>query len=97
MVCVLSLGTAWFASQEESDQLYKFGYNLGLAFQIKDDYLEIFGDENLMGKSLGSDLDEQKQTIMTITARKMIQISGQSSIKKRKICHNTKNTLKATY
>tara|TARA_Y100000996_G_C22139766_1_gene485730 strand:- start:114 stop:584 length:471 start_codon:yes stop_codon:yes gene_type:complete len=57
------------ASQEESDQLYKFGYNLGLAFQIKDDYLEIFGDENLMGKSLGSDLDEQKQTIMTITAR----------------------------
>ena len=57
------------ASQEESDQLYKFGYNLGLAFQIKDDYLEIFGDESLMGKSLGSDLDEQKQTIMTITAR----------------------------
>ena len=57
------------ASQEESDQLYKFGYNLGLAFQIKDDYLEIFGNESLMGKSLGSDLDEQKQTIMTITAR----------------------------
>ena len=42
---------------------------MGLAFQIKDDYLEIFGDESLMGKSLGSDLDEQKQTVMTITAR----------------------------
>jgi len=58
------------ASQKESDNLFQFGYNLGLAFQIKDDYLEIFGDEKMMGKSLGSDLDEQKQTVMNITARK---------------------------
>ena len=58
------------ASKQESDNLYQFGYYLGLAFQIKDDYLEIFGNEESMGKSLGSDLDEDKQTILALVARK---------------------------
>ena len=58
------------ASKQESDNLFQFGYYLGLAFQIKDDYLEIFGNEESMGKSLGSDLDEDKQTILALVARK---------------------------
>ena len=49
--------------------LYSFGVNLGLAFQIQDDYLEIFGEPELMGKSLGSDIHSGKQTAMTILAR----------------------------
>ena len=52
-------------------KLYTFGVNLGLAFQIQDDYLEIFGEQKLMGKSLGSDIDAGKQTAMTILARSM--------------------------
>ena len=59
------------ASKQETDNLYQFGYYLGLAFQIKDDYLEIFGNEELMGKSLGSDIDENKQTILALVARRM--------------------------
>ena len=59
------------ASEKEANSLYKFGYFLGLAFQIKDDYLEIFGNEESMGKSLGSDIDENKQTILAIVARKI--------------------------
>ena len=59
------------ASKQETDNLYKFGYFLGLAFQIKDDYLEIFGNEQSMGKSLGSDIDENKQTILALIARKI--------------------------
>ena len=50
-------------------KLYSFGVNLGLAFQIQDDYLEIFGDQKLMGKSLGSDICSGKQTAMTILAK----------------------------
>ena len=50
-------------------KLYSFGVNLGLAFQIQDDYLEIFGEQKLMGKSLGSDISSGKQTAMTILAR----------------------------
>ena len=52
-------------SEQEIDirsKLYSFGVNLGLAFQIQDDYLEIFGEQKLMGKSLGSDIHlESKQ------------------------------------
>ena len=62
------LGTA---SKEEAKNLYKFGYFLGLAFQIKDDYLEIFSNEESMGKSLGSDIDGDKQTILALVARKI--------------------------
>ena len=59
-------------SEQEIDirsTLYSFGVNLGLAFQIQDDYLEIFGEPDLMGKSLGSDIHSGKQTAMTILAR----------------------------
>lgn len=59
-------------SEQEIDirtTLYSFGVNLGLAFQIQDDYLEIFGEPELMGKSLGSDIHSGKQTAMTILAR----------------------------
>ena len=56
---------------EICSKLYTFGVNLGLAFQIQDDYLEIFGEQKLMGKSLGSDIHAGKQTAMTILARSM--------------------------
>lgn len=59
------------ASKDEAENLYKFGYFLGLAFQIKDDYLEIFSSEESMGKSLGSDIDENKQTVLALVARKI--------------------------
>ena len=47
----------------------QFGRNLGMGFQIHDDLLEITGDTKTMGKSLGSDIFEGKQTIMVILAR----------------------------
>ncbi len=55
--------------------LFEFGFNLGLAFQIQDDYLEIFGDESSMGKSLGSDITSGKQTVLTILAREKDPVS----------------------
>ena len=55
--------------KEEAHSLFQYGLNLGLAFQIQDDLLEIFGDESAMGKSLGSDISKNKQTALTILAR----------------------------
>ncbi|MFL3024851.1 MAG: polyprenyl synthetase family protein [Candidatus Neomarinimicrobiota bacterium] len=54
--------------KEQAHILFQYGLNLGLAFQIQDDLLEIFGDESTMGKSLGSDISKKKQTALTILA-----------------------------
>lgn len=51
------------------NSLRSYGLNLGIAFQIQDDILEIFSDSKSMGKSLGSDLIAGKQTILTVLSR----------------------------
>ena len=56
-------------SEEEVHIYEQFGRNLGMVFQIHDDLLEITADTETMGKSLGSDIFEGKQTIMVILAR----------------------------
>jgi len=55
--------------KEVAHSLFEYGLNLGLAFQIQDDLLEIFGEESTMGKSLGSDVHSGKQTALTILSR----------------------------
>ena len=64
----------------KNKDLFEFGFNLGLAFQIQDDYLEIFGDESSMGKSLGSDITSGKQTVLTILAREKDPVSWDSFV-----------------
>ena len=51
-----------------------------MAFQIQDDYLEIFGDESSMGKSLGSDITSGKQTVLTILAREKDPVNWESFV-----------------
>ena len=48
------------------ESLGRFGRNLGIAFQIADDLLDVWGDEDQVGKSLGTDLDQQKPTLPLI-------------------------------
>ena len=56
-------------NQSNLELLYNIGKNLGVAFQIQDDLFEIFGDEKVMGKSLGSDIDSNKKTPLAILAK----------------------------
>lgn len=49
--------------------IFDFGENLGIAFQIKDDLLGIFGDEKRLGKSVSSDIEEGKNTLISMYAR----------------------------
>ena len=55
--------------QGNLELLYNIGKNLGVAFQIQDDLFEIFGDEKVMGKSLGSDIASNKKTPLAILAK----------------------------
>lgn len=54
------------ASERTCEYLYKFGYLLGLAFQIADDYLDTFGDASVFGKAIGGDiLNNKKSWLLT--------------------------------
>ncbi len=56
------------ASEEDCENLYNFGYNLGLAFQIADDYLDAFGDAKVFGKPIGGDIVNNKKCWLTTHA-----------------------------
>jgi geranylgeranyl diphosphate synthase type II len=50
------------------DGLYNYGYNLGLAFQVADDYLDAYGDEKVFGKPIGGDIVNGKKSWLTVRA-----------------------------
>jgi octaprenyl-diphosphate synthase len=65
--CCGRLGAAYAgATDEAADRLASFGRNLGLAFQVADDLLDLTGDEAKTGKTLGTDLEQQKLTLPLI-------------------------------
>ncbi|MEH6405974.1 MAG: polyprenyl synthetase family protein, partial [Leeuwenhoekiella sp.] len=55
-------------SQKCKESIYKFGSDLGIAFQLQDDYLDAFGDPETFGKQVGGDIIENKKTFLYITA-----------------------------
>lgn len=55
-------------SEKEADLIYDFGLNLGLAFQLQDDYLDAFGDPQTFGKQVGGDIIENKKTYLYLKA-----------------------------
>ena len=69
--CAALSATLVGADQEVINYFDRFGRALGNGFQIHDDLLEIYGNPNEMGKSLGSDIAEGKQTMMVIKARNL--------------------------
>jgi geranylgeranyl diphosphate synthase type II len=55
-------------SKENADLIYDFGLNLGIAFQLQDDYLDCFGDPSTFGKQVGGDIIENKKTYLYLKA-----------------------------
>ncbi|MDD2283833.1 MAG: polyprenyl synthetase family protein [Paludibacter sp.] len=61
------------ASEEDAQHLYDFGINIGLAFQLKDDLLDVYGNTEIFGKQVGGDILCNKKTYLLIHAQKAAQ------------------------
>jgi geranylgeranyl diphosphate synthase, type II len=59
------------AGEGNQRHLYEFGRNLGIAFQVQDDYLDAFGDPEKFGKKVGGDIIANKKTFLMIHAREV--------------------------
>ncbi len=69
LACALKIGALLAgADAEDQENLYRFGENIGLAFQLQDDYLDVYGDEKVFGKAIGGDICNNKKTYMLINA-----------------------------
>lgn len=69
LACALKIGAIMAdAPKADADNLYKFGEQIGLAFQLQDDYLDVYGDSKVFGKEIGGDITSNKKTFMLINA-----------------------------
>lgn len=68
------------ASFEQSEFLYQYALNLGIAFQIQDDYLDVFGNPEKVGKTTGGDILENKKTILLIRALELSQQNNDATL-----------------
>ena len=69
-------------SEKEGDLIYDFGLNLGLAFQLQDDYLDAFGDPETFGKQVGGDIMVNKKTYLYLKAREFSTPEKASELEK---------------
>ena len=63
------------ASKEDQNKIYEFGKNLGIAFQLQDDYLDAFGDPKTFGKQVGGDIIENKKTYLYLKAIELSKLN----------------------
>ncbi|MFM6183449.1 MAG: polyprenyl synthetase family protein [Dolichospermum sp.] len=69
------------ASEGNCDHLYAFGKNLGIAFQIQDDYLDAFGDPEKFGKEVGGDIRQNKKTFLLLHTLEVASSKQQKELK----------------
>ena len=69
LACAIKIGALLAdAPQEDADRLYRLGEQIGLAFQLQDDLLDVYGDPKVFGKAIGGDITSNKKTYMLINA-----------------------------
>jgi geranylgeranyl diphosphate synthase type II len=69
LACALKMGAILAdAPQEDAELLYRLGEQVGLAFQLQDDLLDVYGDPKVFGKAIGGDITSNKKTYMLINA-----------------------------
>ena len=69
LACSMKIGAILAdAPAADADNLYRFGEQVGLAFQLQDDYLDVYGDPSVFGKAIGGDIVSNKKTYMLINA-----------------------------
>ncbi len=69
-------------TQNEIKSITNFGKNLGIAFQIQDDILDLYSNENVFGKKIGGDILEEKQTYLTVKTNELATLNEKKLLKK---------------
>jgi geranylgeranyl diphosphate synthase type II len=83
LACSLKLGAlAGNAPKEIANLLYDFGLNLGIAFQLQDDLLDVFADQNKFGKRIGGDIVSNKKTFLLLKALELSDEQNKTTIEK---------------
>ena len=67
-------------SQENKNLIYDFGLNLGLAFQLQDDYLDAFGNPETFGKQVGGDIIENKKTYLYLKSMEFASVNEKEQL-----------------
>ncbi|MCW3123614.1 MAG: polyprenyl synthetase family protein, partial [Flavipsychrobacter sp.] len=81
LACSLKMGAlVGGAFGDNANKLYAFGKNMGIAFQLQDDYLDAFGDAGKLGKQNGGDIIANKKTYLLIKARENANEQQQKEI-----------------
>ena len=74
-------------SETNANLIYEFGLNLGLAFQLQDDYLDAFGNPETFGKQVGGDIMENKKTFLYL---KSLEVANEQDRSKLEFYYNQK-------
>ena len=82
LACALKIGAQLAnASEEDAANLYDFGEKMGLAFQLQDDLLDVYGNPEVFGKKIGGDILCNKKTFMLINALQLANESDSERLK----------------
>jgi geranylgeranyl diphosphate synthase type II len=65
------------ASEEHANLIYEFGENLGIAFQLQDDILDVYGDPEKFGKQVGGDIISNKKTFLLLSLKQLLTVADQ--------------------
>jgi len=68
------------SSPQNANLLYQYGINLGIAFQLQDDYLDTFGNPETFGKQIGGDIIENKKTFLYLKAYELSEIADKERL-----------------
>lgn len=89
LACAMKIGAILAdAPQEDAENLYKFGEQVGLAFQLQDDYLDVYGDPKVFGKKIGGDITSNKKTYMLINAFNKANVRQRKELEKWITCEH---------
>lgn len=81
LACAMKTGAILAdAPAADADRLYQFGEQIGLAFQLQDDLLDVYGDPAVFGKAIGGDIVSNKKTYMLINAYQLARPSQRSEL-----------------
>ena len=78
------------AEMEDAEKLYNAALNLGISFQIKDDYLDVFGHQEKVGKLVGGDIIANKKTYLLLNAFQLADAADKKNL--HDLLHNPQNT-----